>query len=86
MNRETKARSGSKLLRETRSLLFPFGIQPSALFASRREGSFSLSLSPYPFVRGFVLIPPPSVSRRHASRVARGHLNHRSAKPRLKKK
>lgn len=56
-----------------------------ALFASR-GGSFSLSLSPFvrSWVRSYPL--PPSVSRRHASRVARGHLlNYRSAKPRLKK-
>lgn len=96
MNRKTKARSASKPLGETRSLLFPFGIGPSALSRTfclerRREGgSFSLSLSPFVPIRSFVgsfLSPPPSVSRRHASRVARGHLlNYRSAKARLKKK
>lgn len=49
--------------------------------------AFFVPICTHSFVRGFVLIPPPSVSRRHASRVARGHLlNYRSAKARLKKK
>lgn len=87
---ESRDKSALGLKASSRNSLspFPFWNSTECTFCleRRREGSFSLSLSPYPFVRGFVLIPPPSVSRRHASRVARGHLNHRSAKPRLKKK
>lgn len=76
MNRKTKARSASKPLGETRSLLFPFGIGPSALSRTfclerRREGgSFSLSLSPFVPIRSFVasfLSPPVGFAQTRVS-------------------
>lgn len=76
MNRKTKARSASKPLGETRSLLFPFRIGPSALSRTfclerRREGgSFSLSLSPFVPIRSFVgsfLSPPVGFAQTRVS-------------------
>lgn len=62
MNRKTKARSASKLLRETRSLLFPFGIRPSALsctFCLERRFLFAFFVPVRSFVGSF--LSPSSV-------------------------
>ena len=62
MKRKTKARSASKLLRETRSLLFPFGIRPSALsctFCLERRFLFAFFVPVRSFVGSF--LSPSSV-------------------------